>query len=66
MGLFNVPEESFEIEILEDDLDVFNDKKIESEKIIIRISSIKAQINVKMLCSSVNLIAKVFVAIITG
>ena len=34
MGLFNVPEESFEIEILEDDLDVFNDKKIESEKII--------------------------------
>ena len=33
MGLFNVPEESFEIEILEDDLDVFNDKKIESEKI---------------------------------
>ena len=34
MGLFNVPEESYEIEILEDDLDVFNDKKIESEKII--------------------------------
>ena len=34
MGLFDVPEESFEMEILEDDLDVFNDKKIESEKII--------------------------------
>ena len=34
MGLFDVPEESFEIEILEVDLDVFNDKKIESEKII--------------------------------
>ena len=34
MGLFDVPEESFEIEILEDDLDVKNDKKIESEKII--------------------------------
>ena len=34
MGLLDVPEESFEIEIVEDDLGVLNDKKIESEKII--------------------------------
>ena len=54
MGLNDVPEESFDIEIVTDDHDVFNDKKITSEKVNDENLLVKAHCSVTIKMTTTN------------
>ena len=54
MGLNDVPEESFDIEIVADDHDVFNDKKITSEKVNDENLLVKAHCSVTIKMTTTN------------